>query len=1233
MSLPIIKTNFTTGEIAPGLYGHVDLAKYAGGASTMRNLFASYRGGAYSRAGTAFVGFSKQTGRSFPPRMITFQFSNIQGLALEFGHEYIRFVFQGAFVTETAYALTGISRANPAVVTFAVGATSATTNLGGVSAVYAPGDTVTLTGGTETANAVVTVDTTTVVSATVAAGGAGGTPGAQTVTGTTGTGTKFQANVTVSGGGAVTSVNSITVGGSYTANPAAPAMEPVTGASLTGAQLNVVLGPATVHVSTHGSYSAVPANPVAQGATSGSGLGATFNLTWAKPFPGFANGDWIEIDGVGGMTQVNGQTYVVANLTTTTFSLKDVYGNDINSSGFSAYTSGGTFARIYTVTAPWDEQDLPWLKVTQSADVMSIGCWNQSTGTSYPPYDLSRIADNNWTLTQLSTAAAISAPTNVSGSATNPTVSSPTDYNFVITASTAAGEESIASAVIDIADSVLISATAGSLDLSWDAVVNGVTYTIYKALAAYNSTVPQGSLFGYAGQTQGTQFVDSNITADFSKTPPIHIDPFSPGQIVAIPLLSGGASITGGVTINITTGTGSGFAGYVVVNASGVATAVVVQNGGEGYLSSDTVAFTAGGGTPPTGTLTVGPQTGTYPSVPAYFQERRVYAATPNRPDTYFMSQPGLFKNYDVRNPTIASDAITGTPWSVQVDGIQFMVPMPGGLVCLNGNSIWQVGGAGSSQLNPQPITPSSQQAQSQEANGISSTVPPIRINQDILYVQSKGAIIRAVTYQIFSNNFTGIDISVLSSHLFTGYQVEQWAWCQETSKVVWTVRSDGTMLSLTYLKEEGVTAWARHDTNGLFNSVCAVTEPPVDALYLATERFPPQGTCFMIERMDDRLWPAAEDCWCVDAGLNYGEANQPFAAIAAASAAGLGAISGFTSLVGGQNYNASATAAIVDNNGKGPGGGAVVHLTIVAGVITAITTSPAGSGYINPALVISDPTNQGSGASAVPTLDNSTTFQTTLPVFDSGMVGWVIRAGGGIARITAYTSGTQVTADILSPIQSVIGETGVMVPQGAGEWTLNRPTTTITGLNHLIGASVTGLADGNVIPPTTVASDGTITLSTAASQVIVGLGFTAQLQTPYLINEGSVTGQGQRKRITRATARVEASRGIMVGVNQQDGSALYPTQIAPAWVNLTSLTDLPGSTSYNALCPALWTGDSRVPVAANFDKPGQVAFQQSNPLPMQILAVVPEINPGDTPQVQVPKDEIPKPGRSSWAA
>ncbi len=142
---------------------------------------------------------------------------------------------------------------------------------------YNVGMTLLTAGGTASTHATLTVTHTKVVSATVHAAGSGGTNGTQTVTGTTGTGTKFQASVTVAGG-IITAVLSITVAGNYTANPTSITAEPVTGAGLTGAQLTVVMGVLTAGITTAGSYTVGNAAFTQNGASTPSGgTGATFN--------------------------------------------------------------------------------------------------------------------------------------------------------------------------------------------------------------------------------------------------------------------------------------------------------------------------------------------------------------------------------------------------------------------------------------------------------------------------------------------------------------------------------------------------------------------------------------------------------------------------------------------------------------------------------------------------------------------------------------------------------------------------------------------------------------------------------------------------------------------------------------------------------------------------------------------------------------------------------------------
>ena len=91
-------------------------------------------------------------------------------------------------------------------------------------------------------------------------------------------------------------------------------------------------------------------------------------------------------------------------------------------------------------------------------------------------------------------------------------------------------------------------------------------------------------------------------------------------------------------------------------------------------------------------------------------------------------------------------------------------------------------------------------------------------------------------------------------------------------------------------------------------------------------------------------------------------------------------------------------------------------------------------------------------------------------------------------------------------------------------------PATTISGLSHLEGETVSVLADG-ATHPDKVVSSGSITLDRSASKVKVGLGYTSLLQT-MRIDAGSQNGtsQGKTKRIYDITVRMFETIGVEVG-------------------------------------------------------------------------------------------------------
>lgn len=105
--------SFAAGQIAPELYGRLDLTKNQTGLATALNFETMAHGPARNRSGFGYVLHAKY--RDKVCAMIPFSFSTTQTYALEFGDQYMRIHTQGGTVLEASKPILGITNANPAV--------------------------------------------------------------------------------------------------------------------------------------------------------------------------------------------------------------------------------------------------------------------------------------------------------------------------------------------------------------------------------------------------------------------------------------------------------------------------------------------------------------------------------------------------------------------------------------------------------------------------------------------------------------------------------------------------------------------------------------------------------------------------------------------------------------------------------------------------------------------------------------------------------------------------------------------------------------------------------------------------------------------------------------------------------------------------------------------------------------------------------------------------------------
>ena len=112
-----LQPSLSSGELSPGLRGRVDMARYATSLARARNFITKPTGGGAKRPGTYFRGYVKFSNRI--TRLVPFVYSTSVKYLIEMGHLYMRFWVDGALLTNSTKVISGISNANPAVVTSA----------------------------------------------------------------------------------------------------------------------------------------------------------------------------------------------------------------------------------------------------------------------------------------------------------------------------------------------------------------------------------------------------------------------------------------------------------------------------------------------------------------------------------------------------------------------------------------------------------------------------------------------------------------------------------------------------------------------------------------------------------------------------------------------------------------------------------------------------------------------------------------------------------------------------------------------------------------------------------------------------------------------------------------------------------------------------------------------------------------------------------------------------------
>lgn len=619
--------------------------------------------------------------------------------------------------------------------------------------------------------------------------------------------------------------------------------------------------------------------------------------------------------------------------------------------------------------------------------------------------------------------------------------------------------------------------------------------------------------------------------------------------------------------------------------------------------STTSVTATIDGKNASAGTATVSWRLGLYsdttgyPAVVAFHQNRLCLAGPTQDPLRYDLSRTGDFENMapTEEDGTVVDDnAITDSLSGDTVDPIRWIISDEKGLLLGTFGGEWLSRPSDASSV----LTPANVKSDQSTGYG-TAAIEPKRAGKVILFMQKAKRKLRELAYTFEDDGFRAPDLTLISEHI-TRTGVVQMAYQREPQSVLWCVLTDGTLVSLTYERDQKVVGWSRHVVGGFSDagstqakveSVAVIpnTAGDADEVYIIVNRYINGGTVRYIEYIKP-YWDSSndqEDAFFIDSGLSLDTpiiitgvtAADPGVVTAASHSIADGAEIRMTGIVGMTQANkvpyrigqsATNTFELFSNTKQAVQISGATKANPV--VITAVAHGLSNTDEIMIRNVIGMTQLNGKGF----TVANKTADTFQLSGIDGTGYSTYTSAGdihhaidtSNTTNFSAYVSGGKVRARV----------------------------STLSGLGHLEGQTVQILAEGAVHPSKVVASSA-ITLNYSTSKAHVGLAYTSDFQTLRL-DDGAADGtaQGKFNRLHRVIVRFLQTLGGSIG---------------PDADNLDIITFREGGDPMDSAVP-LFTGDIEVEWDGEYSSDNHIFYRQDEPLPATILAVMPQLHTQD---------------------
>lgn len=213
-----------------------------------------------------------------------------------------------------------------------------------------------------------------------------------------------------------------------------------------------------------------------------------------------------------------------------------------------------------------------------------------------------------------------------------------------------------------------------------------------------------------------------------------------------------------------------------------------------------------------------------YPSYGTFYEDRLVCADGENIRG----SVSGDYENFTPG--TDDSDSLDFTIAGRQINKILWMEPRESLIVGTNGSE-WKL----SPESTTEALTPTNVSAKQQTNYGCAD-IMPITVGHSTLFVQRALRKIREFTWQLETEGYVAPDMTLLAEHITEG-EIAGMAYQQEPYSIVWVRLADGSLVAMTYLRDQDVVGWHKHPIDGDVESIACIPGDGYDELWMIVKR------------------------------------------------------------------------------------------------------------------------------------------------------------------------------------------------------------------------------------------------------------------------------------------------------------------------------------------------------------------------------------------------------------